>query len=76
MLEKLKKENERLKKELARFKILENILPICAKCKSIRDDANKWHQIEEYIRSHTGAEFSHSVCPECAKELYPDLDLD
>ena len=52
-------------------KILSGFLPICAKCKKIRDDANNWVEIESYIRDHTEAEFSHSICPECRKILYP-----
>lgn len=56
-------------------KILRGFLPICASCKEIRDDKGYWHQIEEYIRDHSEAEFSHSICPKCAKKLYPELDL-
>ncbi|MBW1741009.1 MAG: GAF domain-containing protein [Deltaproteobacteria bacterium] len=54
-------------------KILSGFLPICAKCKKIRDDASKWVEIETYIRDHTDVEFSHGICPECAKEQYPDF---
>jgi hypothetical protein len=43
--------------------------------KNIRDDKGYWNQIEAYIRDHSEAEFSHSVCPECAKKLYPDLQI-
>ena len=52
-------------------KRLRGILPICASCKKIRDGS--WNQIEPYIREHSEAEFSHSICPECAKELYPEI---
>lgn len=52
---------------------LKKWLPICANCKDIRDDKGSWHQIESYLREHTEAEFSHSICPDCAKELYPDI---
>ncbi|SHO49307.1 hypothetical protein [Desulfopila aestuarii] len=58
-----------------RMKYLEGILPVCASCKKIRDQENKWHQIESYIRDRTDADFSHSICPECAARLYPGLDL-
>ena len=51
------------------------ILPICANCKKIRDDKGYWSQIESYIEDHSEAEFSHGICPDCAKELYPDLDI-
>ncbi|MCX6641366.1 MAG: PAS domain-containing protein [bacterium] len=49
------------------------IIPICASCKKIRDDKGYWNQLEEYIRDHFEAEFSHSVCPDCARELFPEL---
>ncbi len=70
-------ENLRLLKEpreaLDEVKILSGLLPICASCKKIRDDKGYWNQIETYIRDHSEAAFSHSICPECAKKLYPDL---
>jgi hypothetical protein len=58
-----------------RMKYLEGILPVCASCKKIRDKENAWHPIESYIRDRTDADFSHSICPECATRLYPELDL-
>jgi len=55
------------------------MLPICSSCKKIRYDKGYWNQIDSYIRAHSEAEFSHSICPDCAKKLYPeyvdDLDL-
>lgn len=54
-------------------KILSGFLPICAGCKKIRTDTNSWVEIETYIRDHTEVEFSHSICPECAKKLYSDF---
>jgi len=50
---------------------LRGILPICATCKKIRDDTGYWSQIETYIASHSEAEFSHSICPDCIKTMYP-----
>jgi hypothetical protein len=50
---------------------LRGILPICASCKKIRDDKGYWNQLESYIRDHSEAEFSHSLCPECIEKLYP-----
>jgi hypothetical protein len=66
---------ELARKELqeALTKILSGFLPICANCKSIRDEDSQWVQIESYIRDHTNVEFSHSICPACMKELYPGL---
>jgi PAS domain S-box-containing protein len=70
--EKLIKE---LKNALDQVKQLSGMLPICSSCKMIRDDKGYWSQIESYIRDHSEAEFSHSICPECAKKLYPDLKI-
>ena len=64
-----------LEKALHEIKTLRGILPICASCKNVRDDKGYWRQIESYISSHSSAEFSHSICPECAKKLYPDMDI-
>ena len=47
------------------------MLPICASCKKIRDDKGYWQQLETFVREHSGAEFSHSICPDCMKRLYP-----
>ncbi len=51
-----------------------SFVPICSSCKMIRDDEGYWNQIEEYITEHTGAQFSHGICPECSKRLYPELE--
>lgn len=56
-------------------KILSGLLPICAHCKKIRDDKGYWNQLENYIVKHSEVQFSHSICEDCAKEFYPDLDL-
>lgn len=77
--ERMKAEEEKqkliaeLQEALAKVKTLSGFLPICASCKKIRDDEGYWHQIESYIRDHSEAEFSHSICPACAKKLYPEL---
>ena len=62
-----------LRQALGDVKKLSGLLPICASCKRIRDDKGYWQQIEGYIRDHSEADFSHGICPECAKKLYPDL---
>jgi PAS domain S-box-containing protein len=62
-----------LEDALAQVKTLRGLLPICTNCKKIRDDRGYWNQIEVYIRDHSEAEFSHSICPECAKKLYPEF---
>lgn len=52
---------------------LQGLLPICAHCKNIRDDEGYWNRIESYFASRLETEFSHSICPECAKKYYPDI---
>ena len=52
---------------------LGTFLPICANCKKIREADGSWTPIEEYIRDHSETEFSHGICPECAKKLYPEF---
>lgn len=58
---------------LDHIKTLRGIVPICARCKKIRDDQGYWRQVEAYIRDHTDARFTHGICPECIKILYPQL---
>ena len=71
------KEREKLIAELqdaaSKIKILRGMLPICTSCKKIRDDKGYWKQIESYIREHSEAEFTHSMCPICAKKFYPEF---
>lgn len=85
----LEESNERLHEEITRrkeliqelqsalgdIKTLSGLLPICSSCKKIRDDGGYWNQIEVFIREHSDAEFSHSVCPECIEQLYPGLHI-
>lgn len=68
----LRRLNRELEQALNKVKTLSGFLPICASCKKIRDDKGYWQQIESYIRDHSEAEFSHGICPECAKKLYPE----
>ena len=62
-----------LTEALTRVKTLSGLLPICASCKKVRDDHGYWNQIEAYLRTRTEAEFSHGICPDCARRLYPEL---
>jgi PAS domain S-box-containing protein len=64
-----------LQKTLSEVKTLRGFLPICSHCKKIRDDKGYWNQIEAYIQDHSGAEFSHGICQECAKKYYPEMDI-
>jgi HAMP domain-containing protein len=76
---KAEAEKEKLIKELqqalSEVRTLTGLLPICSHCKKIRDDKGYWNSIESYIHEHSEAEFSHSICRECAEKLYPDMDL-
>ncbi|SEM10935.1 hypothetical protein SAMN04489760_10497 [Syntrophus gentianae] len=71
------KERERLiselQKALSEVKLLSGLLPICVSCKKIRNDEGYWEQIELYLMQRSEAEFSHAICPDCAKKLYPEL---
>ncbi|MBT8490740.1 MAG: hypothetical protein KJN62_06815 [Deltaproteobacteria bacterium] len=73
MIELQNKREEELEEATQKINILSGLLPICTVCKKIRDDKGYWKQIESYIRDHSEAEFSHSICPECAKKLYPEF---
>ncbi|MBI4799999.1 MAG: hypothetical protein HY794_14990 [Desulfarculus sp.] len=68
---------QRLEQDLAlsqrEVNLLSGLLPICANCKRIRDDSGYWHQVEAYISSRSEAKFSHGICPQCIRELYPDI---
>ena len=70
-------ERERLITELQsaieHIKTLRGIIPICANCKKIRDDKGYWEQVEAYVSRHTEAQFSHGICPDCMKILYPEF---
>jgi len=68
----LRQKNAELSEALAHIKQLKGILPICMHCKKIRNDENYWQQVEEYVASHSEADFSHSICPECLEEHYPE----
>jgi phosphoserine phosphatase RsbU/P len=54
-----------LEEALKRVKQLQGLLPICCYCKCIRNDGNYWQRVEEYIGEHSGAQFSHGICPKC-----------
>ena len=60
---------DRVEEALSEIKVLSGFLPICSLCKKIRDEDGTWHQIETYIDNHSEAKFSHSYCPECAKDI-------
>ncbi len=65
--------NEELSRALSEVKQLSGLLPICSSCKKIRDENGEWHFMEGYIQKRTDARFSHGLCPECTRRLYPDF---
>ena len=67
---------QQLRESQGKLQTLSGLLPICSKCKKIRDDKGIWNQIEAYIRQRSDAEFSHGLCPDCIKQIYPDIDID
>jgi hypothetical protein len=58
---------------LNNVRTLSGLLPICSSCKSIRNDQGYWERVEEYISEHSEATFSHGMCEECARKMYPEL---
>lgn len=69
----LGEENKKLKDYVTEIRTLRAILPICSNCKKIRDDEGYWQEVESYISAHSETIFSHGLCPECVKKLYPEL---
>ena len=66
-------ERRRLEIALLEIKTLKGIIPICAQCKKVRTDEGRWKQVEAFVREHSDADFSHGICPECERILYPTL---
>ncbi len=65
---------EEITDSILEIKKLSGLLPICAWCKKLRDDKGYWKSVEEYISAHTGAEFTHGMCPECYNKSMTELD--
>lgn len=63
---------EKVEEALAEVRVLSGMLPICSHCKKVRDDKGYWSQIEEYIKEHSEAVFSHGLCPDCMQKHYPE----
>ena len=63
---------QQLQEALGRVKALSGFLPACASCRKVRDKQGDWHTLEMYVRKHTEADFSHGICPDCRRQLYPD----
>lgn len=71
--EQMKLSNRELHEALLKIKTLHGLLPICAFCKNIRDDEGYWHKVENYLSEHTDIRFTHGLCENCIKKLYPQL---
>ena len=74
LLRKLSQTIENLEHALDKVKLLSGFLPICASCKKVRDDKGYWSEVESYISNHSEAEFTHGLCPECAREFYSKIE--
>lgn len=70
--ERYRKMSEELQEALNKVRTLTGLLPICSACKKIRDDHGRWEHVESFIRERSEAQFTHGICPECARRLYPD----
>ncbi|MBI5316630.1 MAG: response regulator transcription factor [Nitrospirae bacterium] len=67
---------QELEQVLREVKVLHGLIPICANCKRVRTDNGDWQYLEEYIQTHSEAEFSHGICQVCMKEVYPGVIKD
>lgn len=62
-----------LLEDVSELRTLRRLIPICSRCKKVRDDQEYWHNVEEFLKEQLDVDFTHSICPECAAELYPDI---
>jgi hypothetical protein len=66
---------EELEAALARIKLLQDLLPICAYCKKVRDGQDYWQQVEAYLSAHAEVRFTHCICPGCMEDVVkPELE--
>ena len=70
--QRVQKRTAHLQKALDEIKTLRGILPLCSFCKKVRNDDGYWEQVDIYIHKYSQADISHSICPECLKEHYPE----
>lgn len=76
LLEKERETSQALREALSHIKTLSGLIPICASCKKIRDDKGYWQRVEEYIETHTNAQFTHGLCQECVDKLLEEGGID
>jgi len=74
--DRLEERNHELSLAISEIRTLQGILPICSFCKQVRNDEGYYEQIDIYVHEHADVDFSHTVCPDCAREHYPDLFQD
>ena len=67
---------QELERALREVKVLRGFIPICAQCKRVRTDSGDWQRLEEYVQTHSEAEFSHGICQVCMRAVYPDVSKD
>jgi CheY-like chemotaxis protein len=67
---------KQLQSALAEIKTLSGLIPICSWCKKVRDDAGYWKTVEEYVRQHSQADFTHGICTECEKKYFPENETE
>lgn len=72
ILSRMWKDSTELVDQFTQLRTLRGLIPICASCKKVRDDRGYWNQIESYLAQHSHATFSHGLCPQCARRLYPE----
>jgi CHASE3 domain sensor protein len=64
---------DRLQKALTEVKTLSGLIPICGWCKSVRNDTGYWQTVEHYMKAHTDATFTHSICPACREKFKAEI---
>lgn len=72
----VKEQTAELEEALEKVEKMSGFLTICASCKRILDEEGIWNKIEKYIEDHSEAKFTHSICQECSKKLYPEIHED
>lgn len=73
LYQELEAKNQALRKALKEIQVLRELIPICSNCKKVRNDQGYWEQIDHYLREHSDLKFTHGICPDCLKKLYPDF---
>jgi hypothetical protein len=75
-LKELKNKQKELEEAIHEISTLKELLPICSSCKKIKGDDGSWHNMDSYVNKNKKVDFTHGICPECSKKLYPDFTED